>query len=105
VDLRPGGRYSFGWTEQVAGERVPVGPTTLSEVLPGRKLAYGWYYPAEGPATHVTWELEQRGEGTAVRLVHTGFPPDREGSDYAQGWAAFLHLLRLYLERGIGNWE
>ena len=33
-----------------------------------------------------------------------GFDARRDSTDYKQGWAAFLCLLKLYLERGV-RWE
>lgn len=51
--------------------------------------------------TRVGVELEDRGERTMVRFHHTGWP---EANDHWRTscycWAAYLRILRVYLERG-----
>lgn len=105
VELKVGGRYSFGWTIIVDGKKVPGGPTTITEIIPNRRLVHGWYWPGEDTgSTEVTWQLESRGKKTVVQLKHTGFVADRDGTDYYQGWSAFLCRLKYLLERGK-SWE
>jgi uncharacterized protein YndB with AHSA1/START domain len=104
VELRIGGRYDFGWTENQNGQSVPAGPTVLTELVPDQKIAYGWRWPDEQKETSVSWELKQIKGGTRVTLRHKGFDPKRDSTDYKQGWAAFLCMLKLYLERGV-KWE
>jgi uncharacterized protein YndB with AHSA1/START domain len=104
VELRVGGLYDFGWTETVDGVAVPAGPTVLKSLEQDRLLAYGWRWPGLEGETLVRWELSPAGSGSRVALTHSGFAPDRDSTDYKQGWGAFLCLLKLYLERGL-RWE
>lgn len=103
VELRVGGVYDFGWTEAVDGVAMPAGPTVLKELEQDALLAYGWRWPGE-PETRVRWALLPEGSGSRVKLSHTGFAAERDSTDYRQGWAAFLCLLKLYIERGQ-RWE
>lgn len=103
VELRVGGVYDFGWTETVDGVAVPAGPTVFKELEQDALLAYGWRWPGE-PETRVRWALLPEGTGSRVKLTHAGFAAERDSTDYRQGWAAFLCLLKLYIERGQ-RWE
>jgi len=104
VELRVGGCYSFGWTEEANGQALPAGPTVLTALEQDKKLGYGWQWPGEDAGSQVVWELEAMTGGSRILLTHSGFRPKRDSIDYKQGWAAFLCLLKLYLERGM-RWE
>lgn len=100
VELRVGGVVDFGWTEILDGESLPAGPTVITELEQDRLIAYDWAWPGEKQRTRVCWELSSDKPGSRVRLRHDGFPADRDSTDYKQGWAGFLCLLKIYLERG-----
>jgi uncharacterized protein YndB with AHSA1/START domain len=104
VELRIGGCYSFGWTHEIDGKTVEVGPTNLLELEQDKRIAYGWHWPGETPDTLVGWDLISLGKGSRVELRHTGFAGRRDSTDYTQGWTAFFCKLKLYLERGV-QWE
>jgi uncharacterized protein YndB with AHSA1/START domain len=104
VELRVGGSYSFGWTEEVDGTLMPAGPTILTELELDKKLSYGWHWPGQEPDTRVIWDLQSVERRTMIRLSHLGFSPSRDCTDYKQGWLSFLCQLKLYLERGT-RWK
>lgn len=94
VDLRPGGRYRLsmktdtGEVHTVAGE--------YREVQRPERLVYSWQWE-EGPEpvqggneTLVTVDFVEEGDGTLVRLTHTGFPGEEFKQMHAQGWEAVL---------------
>lgn len=68
---RVGHRFTFraqpqeGWSGVVECEVVAVEPP--------RRVAYTWQGGADLPQTLVTFTLEPSGEGTRLRLVHSGF--------------------------------
>ena len=100
VELREGGLMDFGWSEVADGAAQPAGPTVITELEQDRLIAYDWRWPGEKTQTAVTWELEHAETGSLVTLSHEGFPDERDSTDYKQGWAGFLCLLKIYLERG-----
>lgn len=98
VDLRPGGEYRFGWTETRSdGAVVPAGPIEILAIEQDRLLKTSWRYGTETP-TQVEWTIEGEGGSTTVRLTHSGFGPADDVPGYAQGWAAFLCILKAMLE-------
>lgn len=91
VDLRPGGRYSYGWKDEHGG---PMGPSRIIEVEPGRRLVHDWRH--EGDATERTeWTIESLApDRTRLSVRQVGMGSAREFSGYASGWAGFLLLMR-----------
>jgi uncharacterized protein YndB with AHSA1/START domain len=73
------------------------------EVVPGRRLAYGWKGGDEGNIgygspldTVVTWTLTPVEAGTRVQMVHSGFVTPRNDTAYSNmsdGWAKVLTRL------------
>lgn len=98
VDLRVGGRYSYGWKYPVGEREVTGGPTRILEVVPDEKLVTDWPDWRGDPAkadTQVAWHLESAGPAnTRVTLIHNGFTRTVEMSDYAFGWAEFAAKLK-----------
>lgn len=103
VDLRPGGRARFGWTEY--GRSFDA---VVEVVEPPERFAFRWAtlpdQPVEGsPSTLVTFTLHEKGDGTLVRVVETGFldlPPDlidRTIEENISGWKAEFADLRDHL--------
>jgi uncharacterized protein YndB with AHSA1/START domain len=93
IEPRIGGRYQLGWKDG--------GPVKILELVPSQKLAYSWEYKKESD-TIVTWTLEGSGNKTRLVLVHSGFAPNRECSDYNTGWMAFLNRIKSLAENE--NW-
>lgn len=73
------------------------------EIVPGRRLVYGWKGGDAGNAgygspldTVVTWTLTPVEAGTRLRLVHSGFVTPRNDTAYAnmsEGWVKVLARL------------
>ena len=97
VDARPGGRYRLSMkTDQ--GEIHTVGGE-YQEVDRPERLVYTWQWE-EGPEpvqggndTVVTVEFVEDGDGTLVKLTHTGFPSQEIMGMHEQGWNAVLAKL------------
>ncbi len=93
VDMRVGGRYATNWTYKVDGRDVQGGPTTILELVPGRKLVLDWP-DWRGDATvssqRISFELQPEGDGTRLDFMHAGFDRPTDVSDYPFGWKYFL---------------
>jgi uncharacterized protein YndB with AHSA1/START domain len=95
LDPRPGGRFHVLINEsKVSGEYV--------EVVPNRRVVFTWGW--EGPdaivgpgGSTVQIDLEPRGEGTRLRLVHRGLPAAGLAS-HIEGWDYFLPRLTAVAE-------
>lgn len=75
---------------------------TYDAVVPNERVAYPWQGRLGDTKVDVT--LHATGDGTTVRLVHSGWG---EGGEWPaavqmheQGWGFFLENLKSYLERG-----
>jgi len=64
----------------------------VTEVIPGRKIAYSWSYEGYPGYSEVSFELFDENGKTRLRLVHTGlesFPKDDPNfakESFAKGW-------------------
>jgi uncharacterized protein YndB with AHSA1/START domain len=93
-----GGSMWLSFGENMAWES----PITVWK--PGKQVQTSDMTPA-GPVA-VDYTIESRGGTTIVRLVHSGFADDTwedELDNLNSGWAAFLALLKHYLERHRGE--
>lgn len=95
VDAREGGSYRLsmrtdeGEVHTVRGE--------YKEVNPPERLAYTWSWE-EGPepamagseSSLVVVEFLEEGDGTLVKLTHSGFASEQIREMHAQGWEAVL---------------
>jgi len=83
------------------GSRVFVVGRVI-EIDPPRRLSHTWRLTMrDDEPTLVTWELEPSGEGTRVRLTHTGWPEDARGLGRVDStWRTILDELRNVVERG-----
>ena len=77
----------------------------VTQVIPGKKLAYSWRYDGYEGESEVTFELFSRGDQTRLRLSHSGletFPsdnPDFASKNFVNGWASIIgESLKKYLE-------
>jgi uncharacterized protein YndB with AHSA1/START domain len=70
-------------------------------VEPLKQLSYSW--GALGLGSVVLWTLSPAGDGTLVRMEHSGFGPDQDaaykGATY--GWQRFLGALEKMLDGGV----
>ena len=90
LDPRAGGAFHVSFKDAaVSGEYV--------EVIPNRRVVFTWGWEAPdavvGPGgSTVEIDLEPRGAGTRLRLVHRGLP-DSELASHTAGWDYFLPRL------------
>ena len=90
LDPRAGGAFHVSFKDAaVKGEYV--------EVVPNRRVVFTWGWDAPGAAVGpggsvVEIELEPRGAGTRLRLLHRGLPV-AEVASHIQGWDHFLPRL------------
>jgi uncharacterized protein YndB with AHSA1/START domain len=99
ADLRIGGTWRSvgvdgdGRQFEISGEYL--------EVDPPRLLSSTWVATWTGDAkTRVRWELEPSGNGTIVRIRHSGFAAHPELAQAYRGWPRMLTWLQALLERG-----
>src|SRR5687767_2545293 len=81
--------FSFmGGTE----EKQYLHKCVVTEVVPGKKLAYSWRYDGYPGISYVTFELFDEGGKTRVKLTHEGlesFPSDNADfarKNFVEGW-------------------
>jgi len=97
IDLRPGGRWSCkatspkGDTSTVGGEYITVDPPKL--------LEYTWEPSWDNFAqSRVRIELEPRGSGTRLTLLHTGFEGrEAMAENHKTGWTRVMGWLSGYV--------
>jgi uncharacterized protein YndB with AHSA1/START domain len=105
VDLRPGGKASFGWSAYGVHRAV------VERVDPPTFLSYRWARqadaePAPGESTLVEFTLTEDSLGTVLRVVETGFASldaspdeqDKARQENEQGWTTELADLKEYAE-------
>lgn len=102
-DARTGGAFDYRWEFTAgAGREDHRQSGTYDEVVPNRRVAYPWQVEAGGTNVDVT--LSPSGEGTTLRLVHTGWGAgeawDAPAQMHEEGWNFFLDNLKAYLEKG-----
>lgn len=91
LEPRPGGVYwvNVNGRDKVRGEFV--------EVVPLERVRFTWGWDAEGSslppgASTVEITLQADGEGTLLRLRHTGLPKEAQAS-HAEGWIHYMERL------------
>jgi uncharacterized protein YndB with AHSA1/START domain len=93
LDPRPGGRYRV---EVIPGS---VASGEFVEVEPPHRLVqtWGWEPGAGSPVAPGATTLEVRltpdGDGTLLRLTHTGLPDAAAAGSHAHGWEHYLERL------------
>lgn len=77
----------------------------ITEVVPGKKLAYSWKYEGYDGMSHVTFELFEEKNGTRLKLTHSGidtFPadiPELAIHNFENGWNHIINVsLKAYLK-------
>lgn len=98
-DLRIGGMWrsvgidGHGRAFEIAGEYL--------EIDPPRLLASTWVATWTGNVkTMLRWELTPTGNGTLVRVCHSGFAAHPGLTEGYRGWPRMLGWLQALLERG-----
>jgi uncharacterized protein YndB with AHSA1/START domain len=77
----------------------------ITEVIPGKKIAYSWRYDGYEGISYVSFELFPEVKRTRLKLIHAGletFPesnPDLAKEKFAAGWKQIIgDSLKNYLE-------
>jgi uncharacterized protein YndB with AHSA1/START domain len=94
MDPRPGGSFRFEMTR----EDVAVG--NYVEVQPPSKLVFTWGFEGDDAVTKpgsstIEITLKPDGDGTLLRLVHSGLPTPESAEQHAHGWEHYLGRLAL----------
>lgn len=83
---------------------------TITEVIPEAKIVYDWRYQDMPGIGIVTFQLEDDGDGTRLRIINEGlesFPkevPEFSRDSCINGWEYFIQGNLLdYLENNAGN--
>ena len=79
VDLRPGGRYRYGWAEAGTGANPFELSGEFSEVERPERIVHTEQFMGEGPAAVITLELTEEDGGT--RMTTTMVYPSKEVRD------------------------
>ena len=91
LDPRPGGLY-----------RVRMGPDAVAlgeyvEVEPPSRVVFTWGWEGSGDvppgSTTVEITLRRDGDGTLLRLRHTGFASDADADLHREGWKMYVGRL------------
>jgi uncharacterized protein YndB with AHSA1/START domain len=99
LDPRPGGVYRVQMNEQAiaVGEYVVVDPPN--------RLVFTWGWEGDFAATppgsstvEVTFTAD--GDGTLVRLVHSGLPSPESAEAHGQGWDEYMPRLAIVAAGG-----
>ena len=109
IDLQPGGKAAFGWTEHGTHQAV------IDRVEPPDFFSYRWTNNSAaevgpGEATLVEFTLTEQGTGTLLRVVETGFDSlnaseeerTSASEDHTSGWISELAELKEYAESPVG---
>jgi uncharacterized protein YndB with AHSA1/START domain len=105
IDLRPGGKLTLRWRgwgpeRDINADR----DCDVVEVLPPKRFVFRWGETADTMTT-VEFELEERSDGTLLRLREHGFAPTAKGRKSFEGnslgWGEAAALMKFYVEHGV----
>jgi uncharacterized protein YndB with AHSA1/START domain len=99
ADLRVGGQWRSSGIDG-RGQNFEVTGTYL-ELKPPRLLVTTWVATWTGDVqTTVRWELQPSGNGTLVRIRHSGLSAHPQIAQSYRGWPRMLGWLQALIERG-----
>jgi uncharacterized protein YndB with AHSA1/START domain len=105
IDLRPGGKLTLRWRgwgpeRDINADRE----CDVVEVLPPKRFVFRWGETADMMTT-VEFDLEERPDGTLLRLREHGFAPTAKGRESfagnSLGWGEVSTLIKFYVEHGV----
>jgi uncharacterized protein YndB with AHSA1/START domain len=98
--------FKFQFSGGPSPEKQYVHLCEVTEAVPDKKLTYSWSYEGYPGKSFVTWELEEKGDKTLLRLTHKGletFPADNTDfavHNFVEGWNGIINeSLKNYLEK------
>jgi uncharacterized protein YndB with AHSA1/START domain len=95
--------FEFGFTVEHEGTTF-VHLCRVTEAVPPQRLAYTWRYEGHAGDSLVTMELSAAGQGTRLKLTHSGletFPkrPEFARKNFSRGWTSLIgSSLKEFLE-------
>ena len=99
MEPHPGGLYLVN----VGGEHTARGKFT--EVIPVHRLAYtfGWDTRENVPpgSSLIEIDLIEEGDGTLLRMTHSGLPDAEEVASHTEGWTHYLARLAIAVAGGV----
>jgi len=105
ADFKPEVGFKFQFSGGADNGHQYLHLCEVTEVIPGKKIAYTWRYDGLPGNSEVSWELFEQGDKTLLKLTHTGLESFvTNGLDFAKssfngGWNYFLNeALSKYLE-------
>ncbi len=105
IDARAGGAIVFRWREWGPDRYTGEDGGRVIEATRPSRFVFEWRPDRGGPPTTVDVSIEQRDDGTVVRLREHGYQNTPDGRerllDCAAGWGEALTLLKFYAEHGI----
>lgn len=99
-DLRVGGKWKSTGIGESSGEFQVEGE--YLEIDPPKLLVYTWRSSWRGfQQSKVRWELTPSGNGTLLKIRHSGLASDPDGAkNYGGGWPRVLAWMQAFVERG-----
>ena len=69
----------------------------VTEVVPRKKIAYTWDYEGYPGNSEVSFELDNLGSSTHIKITHTGLEtfgdnPDFAKANFVEGWTGFMDV-------------
>jgi len=100
LEPRAGGRWKF--VAKDAAGKVYAHHGKVLEFDPPRLLVHTWmadFHDQPSRPTVVRWELTASGDGTRLKVTHSGFAAQpKVRKDYQSGWPELLAAIRKYFE-------
>ena len=108
IDLRPGGKLTLRWRAWGAERDINVDhDCVVLDVTPPKRFAFEWGEPVDAMTT-AEFDLEERDDGTLLRLREHGFAPNAKGRKSFEGnsigWGEVSTLIKFYVELGVSYW-
>jgi uncharacterized protein YndB with AHSA1/START domain len=105
TEFEPEVGFETQFDVQCEGQNFPY-QWKVTEVVPEKRIAYGWRYGGYTGDSSVMWELSETSDGTKLKLTHRGHETfsqnmpvfSREACE--AGWRYFLHeSLKAFLKQ------
>ena len=105
IDLRPDGKLTLRWRDWGAERDINADRDCIVlEVRPPKRFVFQWGETADAMTT-VEFDLEERADGTLLRLREHGFAPTAKGRKTFEGnslgWGEVGILIKFYVEHGV----
>jgi uncharacterized protein YndB with AHSA1/START domain len=100
IDARPGGAMLFRWVDWGADKSINVDiPGRVVEATRPERFVFEWGEPGQESTVEIV--LQERDDGTLVRLREYGFRKVENAIENAGGWGEALTLAKFWVEHGI----